>query len=121
MVLENVSYMHLADYVIFLGTLVISVAIGVYFAFEKGGQKTTKQFLLGDRNMPVLPTALSLMVSFLSGILILGISSEMYMKGTNFIFHVFGMIVALPIAAIVYLPIFYRLKLTSAYEVGRSL
>uniref|UniRef100_A0A914UKK3 Sodium-coupled monocarboxylate transporter 1 n=1 Tax=Plectus sambesii TaxID=2011161 RepID=A0A914UKK3_9BILA len=113
---EDFGYMHVADYVIFLGTLVISVAIGVYFAFADGGQKTTKQFLLGDRNMPVLPTALSLMVSFLSGILVLGISSEMYMKGTNFIFHVFGMLVALPIAAIVYLPIFYKLKLTSAYE-----
>ena len=35
---------------------------------------------VGDRKMPVLPTAFSLLVSFQSGILFLGVSSEMYVK-----------------------------------------
>uniref|UniRef100_A0A914VIV3 Sodium-dependent multivitamin transporter n=1 Tax=Plectus sambesii TaxID=2011161 RepID=A0A914VIV3_9BILA len=106
----------LIDYVIFLATLTISVLIGVYFGFAKGGQQSTKEFLLGDRRMPVIPTALSLMVSFQSGILILGFSSEMYMKGTNIIFHAVGVVIALPLAAWIYQPIFYKLQLTSAYE-----
>lgn len=108
----------LIDYAIFVATLVVSVLIGVYFALAKGGQRSTKEFFLGDRQMPIIPTALSLLVSFQSGILILGVSSEMYMKGTNFIFYVLGVVIALPLAALIYQPIFYKLQLTSAYEVS---
>ena len=38
------------DYLVFAGTLIISMGIGVFFAFHKGGQTTTKQFLLGFCN-----------------------------------------------------------------------
>lgn len=105
------------DYLIFGATLLASVIIGLYHAFNKGGQKTTKEFLLGDREMPIIPSALSLLVSFQSGILILGISSEMYVKGITYAWYIIGICIGLPLAAFVYQPVFYELKLVSAYEV----
>jgi len=104
------------DYLLLGATLLISVIIGLYYAFNKGGQKTTKDFLLGGRKMPVIPTALSLLVSFQSGILILGVSSEMYMKGTTYFWYTIGVILGIPMAMFIYLPVFYNLKLVSAYE-----
>lgn len=104
------------DYLVFSGTLVISAAIGIFFAFHKGGQKTTKEFLLGNRKMPVVPTALSILVSFYSGIAVLGFPSEMYMKGTNFFWYLPGVLIGIPLAAYIYQPVFYKLKLTSSYE-----
>lgn len=109
------------DYLIFSATLLISVIIGLYHAFHKGGQKTTKEFLLGDREMPIIPSALSLLVSFQSGILILGISSEMYVRGVTYAWYVLGICIGLPLAAFVYQPVFYNLKLISAFEVCQLL
>ncbi len=40
------------------------------------------------------------------------------MKGTNFVWYMLGFIIAVPLAAFVYQPIFYKLQLTSAYEVS---
>ena len=37
------------DYLIFIGTLVVSLGIGLYFSFAGGKQKTTKEYLMGDR------------------------------------------------------------------------
>lgn len=40
------------------------------------------RYLMGSRKMPLIPVALSLLVSFQSAILILGDSAEMYTRGT---------------------------------------
>lgn len=61
----------LVDYGVFLLLLVISGAIGVYYAI--GGQKTADDFLLGNRSLGVFPVALSLFSSFISAIALLGI------------------------------------------------
>ena len=65
-----------ADYVVFAAMLAVSAVIGIYYAFAGGKQSTTSEFLMGDRSMSVLPVAMSLMASFLSGISLLGIPVE---------------------------------------------
>ena len=60
----------LVDYCVFGGTLLLSLLIGVYHACR--GKQTNEDLLLGGRNMSILPVAVSIMVSFLSAILILG-------------------------------------------------
>ena len=37
------------DYVIFIATLVVSLGIGLYFSFSGGKQRTTKEYLMGNR------------------------------------------------------------------------
>ena len=58
------------DYCVFGGTLLMSLMIGVFYAFR--GKHTNEEMLLGNRQLRVLPVSISVMVSFLSAILIIG-------------------------------------------------
>lgn len=105
-----------ADWVVFAGLLLISACIGIYYALAGGKQKTTKEFLMGNRDLKIVPVAVSILVSFLSAILILGAPAEMYTKGTQYYLYVFGQMSAVVLATILFVPLFYPLKLTSMYE-----
>ncbi|CAG5122153.1 unnamed protein product, partial [Candidula unifasciata] len=66
------------DYILFVAMLVVSAAIGVYFATKGGKQRTQGEYLLANRSMSILPVAISILVSFISAILILGTPAEIY-------------------------------------------
>lgn len=57
------------------------------------------------------------MASFMSAITLIGVSNENYQFGTQFIVINISYGLATPIAAYLFLPVFYNMKLTSAYEV----
>lgn len=67
--------------------------------------------------MPIMPVAFSLMASFMSAITLLGVSSENYTFGFQFIVINISYGIFTPVAAYLYLPVFFRLQATSAYEV----
>lgn len=67
--------------------------------------------------MAVGPVAVSLMVSFMSAVTLLGVSSENYTYGVQFVVINVSYILGTAIAAHLYLPVFFRLQATSAYEV----
>ena len=48
---------HWLDYVLFVATLAISAAIGIWAAVSGGGQKTTAQYLMGNRNLAFFPVS----------------------------------------------------------------
>lgn len=104
------------DYVVLAIVLVISAAIGVYYRMTGGKQKTTKEYLLADRSMPVFPVAFSLMASFMSAVTLLGVSMENYSFGTQFVVINFAYVFATPIATRIILPVFYNLRTASVYE-----
>lgn len=105
------------DWVLFAGMLVISAGIGIFYACYGGRQKTTGEFLMGNRNMQLIPVAISILVSFMSAILILGTPAEMYNEGTQYYLYLIGMILAVSLAALLFVPLLYPLKLTSSFEV----
>ncbi|XP_055483911.1 sodium-coupled monocarboxylate transporter 1 [Psammomys obesus] len=104
------------DYVVFAGMLLISAAIGIYYAFAGGGQQTSKDFLMGGRSLTAVPVALSLTASFMSAVTVLGTPAEVYRFGA--MFSIFGITYFLVVfvSAEVFLPVFYRLGITSTYE-----
>ncbi|XP_010158945.1 PREDICTED: sodium-coupled monocarboxylate transporter 1 [Eurypyga helias] len=104
------------DYVVFAAMLLVSAVIGIYYAFAGGGQKTSKDFLTGGRSMSALPVALSLTASFMSAVTVLGTPAEIYRYGAIFcIFAItYGLVVLC--SAEIFLPVFYRLGITSTYE-----
>ncbi|XP_068136034.1 sodium-dependent multivitamin transporter isoform X2 [Hyperolius riggenbachi] len=104
------------DYIIFALLLVLSSAIGLYYALSGGKQRTTQEFLLANRNMGFFPVALSLLATFQSAVAILGVPSEIYRFGTEYWFLGCSYIIGLLIPAYVFIPVFYRLRLTSTYE-----
>lgn len=71
---------------------------------------------MADRNMSVWPVSFSLMASFMSAITLLGVSMENYQFGTLFVIINISYGLATPIAAYLYLPVFFKLQKASAYE-----
>nr|XP_060515615.1 sodium-coupled monocarboxylate transporter 1 [Panthera onca] len=104
------------DYVVFAAMLLISAAIGIYYAFAGGGQQTSKDFLMGGRSMTAVPVALSLTASFMSAVTVLGTPSEVYRFGAIFSIFAITYFFVVAISAEVFLPVFYKLGITSTYE-----
>uniref|UniRef100_A0A8C3BPI1 Sodium-dependent multivitamin transporter n=1 Tax=Cairina moschata TaxID=8855 RepID=A0A8C3BPI1_CAIMO len=104
------------DYTIFTLLLVLSLAIGLFYALSGGRQRTVQEFLLANRSMGFLPVALSLLATFQSAVAILGVPAEIYRFGTEYWFLGCSYFLGLLIPAHVFIPVFYRLQITSTYE-----
>ncbi|KAE8615071.1 hypothetical protein XENTR_v10008401 [Xenopus tropicalis] len=112
----NIGSFTVWDYVVFALMLLISAVIGIYYAFAGGGQKTSKDFLMGGRSMTAVPVALSLTASFMSAVTVLGTPAEVYRFGSMFSIFAFTYAIVVVISSEVFLPVFYRLGITSTYE-----
>uniref|UniRef100_A0A8C1I588 Solute carrier family 5 member 6 n=1 Tax=Cyprinus carpio TaxID=7962 RepID=A0A8C1I588_CYPCA len=112
----KMHYFTIIDYVIFALLLVASMAIGLYYAFTGGRQRTTQEFMYADRSMKCLPLSLSLMATFQSAVAIIGTPAEVYANGTQYWFIGCSYILGLLIPAHIFIPLFYRLHLTSVYQ-----
>jgi Na+/proline symporter len=73
------------DYVVLAAFLLISLGIGFYHSVTGGRQKTTQEFIMANRKLSILPTAISMFVSLQSAIMILGSTAEMYEYGVQFL------------------------------------
>ncbi|XP_061401408.1 putative sodium-dependent multivitamin transporter [Musca vetustissima] len=104
------------DYAVLIVILIISAAIGIYYRFSGGKQKTTKEYLMADQSMSALPVSFSLMASFMSAVTLLGVSKESYEYGMIFCVINISYIISTPIAAYLFLPVFYKMRTTSVYE-----
>ena len=107
---------HVADYAVFGLTLMFSMAVGLYHGLVSK-PSTTKEYLLANRKMMYIPVALSLLASFMSGITILGVPSEIYTFGIQYWLVVVSYIILFPTVALLFVPTLYELDLTSSYEV----
>ncbi|KAF1445546.1 SC5A5 protein, partial [Pygoscelis papua] len=104
------------DYGVFGLMLLISTGIGLFHGLAKGGQKTSEDFFTGGRRMSALPVGLSLSASFMSAIQVLGVPAEAYRYGAKFLWMCMGQLLNTLLTAQLFLPVFYRLGLTSTYE-----
>ncbi|XP_039566876.1 sodium-dependent multivitamin transporter isoform X1 [Passer montanus] len=104
------------DYSIFALLLVLSSAIGLFYALSGDRQRTVQEFLLANRDMGCLPVALSLLASFQSAVAILGVPAEIFRFGTEYWFLGCSYFLGLLIPAHIFIPVFYRLRITSTYE-----
>ncbi|CAH1407495.1 unnamed protein product [Nezara viridula] len=111
------AYIDWIDYTVFSALLILSTGIGVYFAFfAKEKQNTTAEYLLGGKTMGIFPISMSLIASYISGISVLGLPAEMYVYGTQYWLIVIPEILVSFTMAFVYIPVFYKLQITSSYE-----
>uniref|UniRef100_A0A4W3IGG4 Solute carrier family 5 member 8 n=1 Tax=Callorhinchus milii TaxID=7868 RepID=A0A4W3IGG4_CALMI len=104
------------DYLVFALTLLISGLIGIYYAVKGKGQETSMDFLMGNRQMSVLPVALSLTASFMSAVTVLGSPFEVYRFGAIFSLFALSQLFTMFITSEIFLPVFYRLGIASTYE-----
>ena len=71
--------------------------------------------------MKTIPVAISMLVSIISGVLVLGHPAEIYTRGGQFLIRAVGHVMAGFVAGALFVPLFFRLKITSAFEVSSSL
>nr|CAI5832752.1 unnamed protein product [Callosobruchus analis] len=106
-----------ADYTMFIFSLGICLLVGMYFGIFRKSEDA-QEYLVGSRSMSVTPIALSLVASWISGISLLGIPTEIYVYGGQYIYVLGGFLLTTVIMSKVYLPVFQGLTLTSTYEGG---
>jgi len=106
------------DYVILAAFLVVSLGIGVYQALTGGRQHTTSEFIMADRRLRVVPTAVSLFVSFQSAVMILGLTAEMYQYGMQYVLWApVGFFMTMILSERLIVPWIYPLQLVSVNDV----
>lgn len=95
------------------GTLLFIVAYGVY---KTRGQKDIEGYLLGGNTMKWGTIGLSVMATQASAITFISTPGQAYESGMGFVQNYFGLPIALIVVSAVFIPIFYRLKVYTAYE-----
>ena len=111
---------HWADYLVFAISLAVSSSVGIYYGWKDRKQKSSEEFIMGGRKMHFIPVSVSLFVSWVSAISFLGDPVEVYFNGAVYWVVGIGYILAIPIIVIAFVPVYYRLKLTSVYQVMYS-
>ena len=110
-----------ADFVVFSLTLLASMGIGIFYSRSGGAQQNNNEYLMAGRSMASIPVAVSVLASFVSSIAILGNPAEVYTYGFQYWIQCFTTFISVPVMALVFLPVYYNLRLTSSYEVrGRN-
>ncbi|XP_055608321.1 sodium-coupled monocarboxylate transporter 2-like [Uranotaenia lowii] len=116
----------LLDYTIFCAMLVVCILIGIYFGWQDHQKQKRRKnsrrgsealdYLVGNRKLKIFPVAMSLVASFISGIALMGASTETYLYGMNFM-YIFCAIILMAISMnFIFLPVFHELQITSVYE-----
>ncbi len=105
--------MSLLDWVILITTLLGIVSYGIW---KTRGSQNIEGFLLGNKNMHWWTIGLSIMATQASAITFLSTPGQAYEDGMRFIQFYFGLPIAMVILSVTAIPIYYRLKVYTAYE-----
>ncbi|XP_016423949.1 sodium-coupled monocarboxylate transporter 2 [Sinocyclocheilus rhinocerous] len=113
---HTVGTFQVGDYVVFAFLFVVSSGIGVFFAIKERKKASSKEFLVGGRQMSCGPVALSLTASFMSAVTVIGAPSDVYRYGASYV--IFGVAYTFVVffTAELFLPVSYRSGITSTYE-----
>uniref|UniRef100_A0A8C9S6Y1 Solute carrier family 5 member 5 n=1 Tax=Scleropages formosus TaxID=113540 RepID=A0A8C9S6Y1_SCLFO len=107
----------LADYAVFALMLFISMVIGLFQGLKKSdGETKVNDFFTGGQQMSAVPIGLSLCASFMSAVQVLGVPSEAYRYGLKFLYMCLGQSFSSLLTACLFLPLFYRLRITSTNQ-----
>jgi Na+/proline symporter len=105
--------MNYIDWIVLFGTLISIVAYGVY---KTRGSQTIQGYLKGDNSMKWWMIGVSIMATQASAITFLSTPGQAIEDGMRFIQFYFGLPLAMVIISVTMVPIYYRLKVYTAYE-----
>lgn len=101
------------DWTVLFGTL---FTIAVYGIYKTYGPKDMDKYIRGGNDMNWLTIGLSIMATQASAITFLSTPGQAYSDGMRFIQFYFGLPVAMIVICMFFLPLYYRLKVYTAYE-----
>lgn len=105
--------MNFIDWIVLFGTLLFIVSYGAY---KTRGSQSIQGYLKGDNSMKWWMIGVSIMATQASAITFLSTPGQAIEDGMRFIQFYFGLPLAMIIIAITMVPIYYRLKVYTAYE-----
>ncbi len=101
------------DWIVMLGTLFGIVGYGVW---KTRDTTNVQDYLLGKRELKWWTIGLSIMATQASAITFLSTPGQAYEEGMGFAQFYFGLPIAMVILSVFFLPIYYNLKVYTAYE-----
>ena len=101
------------DWLVLGGTLIFIVVYGIY---KSRGTKTAEGYLRGGDKAKWWTIGLSVMATQASAITFLSTPGQGYTDGMGFVQIYFGLPLALIIVCVFFIPIYYKLKVFTAYE-----
>jgi SSS family solute:Na+ symporter len=101
------------DWIVLFGTLIF---IAVYGIYKTRGDKSLEDYLRGKSTMSWWTIGLSIMATQASAITFLSTPGQAYEDGMRFIQFYFGLPLAMIIISVSFVPIYYKLKVYTAYE-----
>lgn len=105
--------MHIIDWLVLGATIFFIVAYGTW---KTRKTSSVESYLLGDRDLKWWTIGLSIMATQASGITFLSTPGQAYEDGMRFVQFYFGLPIAMVILSAFVIPIYYRLKVYTAYE-----
>ena len=107
------NYFNAADWVVILVYLSAMIGIGMWAA---RGQKSTRDYFLGNKNIGWLGIGLSIVAAETSALTIIGVPAMAYADNISFIQIIFGYVIARVILAIVMVPHYLKGEIYSPYQ-----
>ena len=101
------------DWIVLLGTLAFIVIYGIW---KTRGSKNLESYLKGDNDAKWWGIGVSIMATQASAITFLSTPGQAYTDGMQFLQFYFGLPIAMIILSVTFIPIFYKLKVFTAYE-----
>ena len=101
------------DWAVLLGTLFAIVGWGVW---QERGARTTDEYLSGGRDQKWWTIGLSIMATQASAITFLSMPGQAYTDGLGFIQFYLGSPIAMVLLSAFVVPIYYKLRVYTAYE-----
>src|SRR5699024_2170793 len=105
--------MEVLDWIVLLATLSFIVIFG---AIKTRGQHKVQDFLKGGNQGKWWTVGLSVMATQASAITFLSTPGQAFSDGMGFVQFYFGLPIAMVVICMVFIPIYHRLKVYTAYE-----
>jgi solute:Na+ symporter, SSS family len=105
--------MTLLDYIVLFGTM---LGIAGFAIWKTRGRKGLEGYLKGSGTAGWVTIGISVMATQASAITFISMPGQGYQDGLGFVQNYFGLPLALIIVAAIFLPMFQRLKVYTAYE-----
>lgn len=105
--------MQTLDWIILIGTLLLIVGYGTW---QTRGSQNVKDYIGGGKSSKWWTIGLSVMATQASAITFLSTPGQAFHSGMGFVQFYFGIPIAMIVICMVFIPLYHRLKVYTAYE-----
>src|SRR5205814_6434216 len=112
--IQGNPYFETGDWLVILAYLIGIIALGVWFG---KGQKNTRDYFLGSKNIPWWGIGFSIVAAETSALTVIGVPGQAYRDDLGFIQMIIGYVIARIILAVVMVPHYFKGEIYSPYQI----